>query len=118
MVILKNVTKRLVTYNLAGDHMRETKTHGYKQIKTVTVDHLANGDLLPRIVKKSVPESLTLPAETASGSLPNEVLQCPEVKGAIARRELRIMAQSDDAEQNAEAPAAPDDTGDDDHDVK
>jgi hypothetical protein len=121
MVILQNISKRMVVLSLTGLHMREGQgAHSYKPIKIGVVDALADGTLLARFKTKFVPETVTLPAGERVVNLPNAVLECEDVKGALKRKEIRIAQQTPDEAPEEKADPAIEPTADHDeiHDVK
>lgn len=88
--VLTNVSGRMQTFVLAGAHLAANATHRhrYKTVKQVRVAATANGQLVPRIASRSMPDSLRLFAGE-SREVDELVTHCPAVKDAIARGILR-----------------------------
>lgn len=108
MVTLQNVSRRMQVYQLDHGAFQEhaSKAHAYKLIHTTVVEHARNGALSARRKPRLVPQSLSFATGEMVHSLPNEVLQCADIKRALAARELRIIAQDDSPVPAPEAPAA------------
>lgn len=85
-VILVNRTKRpkrMLVLNLT------TKVAAVKVTNRVTVED-KQGNRRKKVTSKLVPDSIRIRAGGRTGPLPEAVLSCPEVKQAIAARDLRM----------------------------
>jgi len=102
--VLENISGRMKTYTLSGAHLAShaTHEHRYKPVRRVTVHQSKSGQLVPRFLTKTMPDSLRLAAGD-SRKVDEAVVHCPEIKAAIARQELRV---SDPVAEPAPAPAA------------
>lgn len=94
MVTLENLSRRMRTYNLV--HPAHQKPMKFLREK---VDH--RGDKVFSRHTKPIFDSLTLtaaktPGATAKG-LPDTILECPEIKAAIKRGELRSIVQKENS---------------------
>ena len=87
MIVLRNMTKVMKTYNLDRHHSQIRK---FPRINT-----LANGQGLATTVKLKIVDSITfLGRETKSKwrdgqPIPESMLNCPDIKSAIASGELQ-----------------------------
>lgn len=97
MVILKNVSRTMFVANLTHHSFREDAgPMGFKTVRTHVVDHdPKTGKLGRRVISRSLPSSLRVLAGEQTGSLPNSVLECPEVKNAIGGS-LRIVKRTEE----------------------
>lgn len=96
MIALQNTTRRLQCYNLDAAHFETVEgPHGFQLIYAHVVDHDARtGALFPRRIPKSVCSSITFLASESKSELPDELLECLDVKLAVARGELRLLGRS------------------------
>lgn len=105
-ITLENTSKRMWVFNLDHESLAAAQgEHGPQAIKTVTVDHLPNGELYSRTEQKNVPASLTLAAGETRSGLPDDVQHCAQVKAALRMGAIRIV------KQDAASPAASADHG-------
>jgi len=98
-VTLINIARppRMLTYNL--DHVQHRKT-----LKFLKASLGKRGETVLRREGKEIGDSITLAAKGTKGSsrggLPDTILECSEIKAAIAKREIR-------AERELKAAATP-----------
>ncbi len=83
-VALKNLERRMATYNLA--HPAHTKTR-----KFPVVTQLKNGSSIGRMQPKACPDSLTFLAKEIRAGLPDTILLCPDVKAALTSTPPRLL---------------------------
>lgn len=96
LVTLINKRKRMVPYNLAGEHMRDHKTFGYRRVsQSRTVHNPRTGVLGTKRGRASVPSSITFCAREKKENLPQALTRCPEVDAAIKRGDLKCIYQDD-----------------------
>ena len=87
-VTLINIARppRMLTYNL--DHVQHRKT-----LKFLKASLGKRGETVLRREGKEIGDSITLAAKGTKGSsrggLPDTILECSEIKAAIAKREIR-----------------------------
>lgn len=92
-VVLLNTTKRMMTLILGGKHLASAAPgapHRYKPVKLVTVHHAKSGELAMRTRKIPMPDTIRIPAgERLTVNV--SATHCPDVKKALARKDLRIV---------------------------
>jgi hypothetical protein len=94
MVLVRNVSGRMLTLNLVGKHLAAAaprSPHRYKNVKLVTVHHAKNGALVARVRKTLMADSIRFPAGIEM-PVAKCAMFCPEVKKAIAAKKLRVVA--------------------------
>lgn len=108
-VTLKNVSRRMHSYNLAAGFFEEDGgAHKYKLIHVTVVDHNGQtGSLIPRRIPKNVCSSLHFASGEMHSELPDEVLDCPDIAGALARRELVVLAKTEPPTKEAASSPEP-----------
>ena len=97
-VTLENRLRQMQVFNL--DH--ETYCAGTEcacsQVTAVVVDeNPRTGERAPRRITRRAPGSLTLLARERREGLSNSVLAVPEVRAAIGKGHVRVVAQTPDA---------------------
>jgi hypothetical protein len=100
--VLENISGRLRTFILSGAHLEAHPTHEhcYKPVKTVTVHQSKSGQLVARALTRTMPDALRLSAGEVR-EVDEALIHCPDIKGAIARGELRV---SDPKPKASETP--------------
>ena len=105
-VTLQNRSCQMQVFNLVHDAYCRGRTCSCSEITTVVVDeNPRTGERAPRRVPKRIPAALTLLAREVRAGLPGTVLQVPDVRAAIARGILRVVAQTADAPPATAPPA-------------
>jgi hypothetical protein len=93
MAMLKNRSRRAQTYNLPHD------TYCTDECRCVEVkQHLVHHDSGTGVVgiaeqPKQLAASITFLAGETKAGLPDTILTCPDVQGAIGRRELAVIQE-------------------------
>lgn len=106
-VTLDNRLRRMQVFNLVHDAYCRGGTCACSAITTVVVDeNPRTGDRVPRRVQKKVPTALTLLAGEVRPGLPDGVLRVPDVRVALEKGDLRVVAQVADAAPARTPPAA------------
>ena len=101
MVTLRNTNKRRAAgpYNLPVEHYCADGEDRSDYVEMTVSDHNPEtGDVGVRQLIKRINHSLRFTAGESKTGLPNTVVNCPEIAGAIARGELAVTK---------EAPRAP-----------
>lgn len=94
LVTLVNKQKRMVPYNLAGEHMRSHPEYGYRRIPQIRTTHNPRTGVVGTIRgRASVPTSITFCAKEKKENLPHALIRCPEIAAAIKRGDLRVTYQ-------------------------
>jgi hypothetical protein len=94
LITIENKRRRMKVYNLAGEHMRGRSDFGYQRIgRTETVHNPKTGAVATKVGRASVPTSITFTAREKRENLPSALLQCPEVKAAWERGDLKVTFQ-------------------------
>ncbi len=97
-VTLENRLRQMQVFNLNHEVYCTGAACACSQVTTVVVDeNPRTGERAPRRVTRRAPGSLTLLARERRDGLANSILEVPEVRAAIARGHLRVVAQSPDA---------------------
>jgi hypothetical protein len=105
-VTIQNRSWQMQVFNLVHDAYCRGRACSCTDITTVVVDeNPRTGDRAPRRVPKRIPAALTLLAREVRPGLPSTVLQVPDVRAAIARGILRVVAQTPDVPPPTSAPA-------------
>jgi hypothetical protein len=92
MATLRNPTKRAQVFNLPHSHYCVGDTcHCTMVVQKVAVRDPATGEQGIAVLAKSHAQSLMFLAGETKRDLSESVLQCPDVAGAIARRELVVV---------------------------
>ncbi len=113
MVILHNVERTPFVGNLDHADLRHPEKgsihapHGFRLVRVITVDHLADGSLYRRDHAKTVPHAITILGGERSAELPDVVTKCTDVANAIRLGKLRITKQWADPEPEAAKPEPP-----------
>lgn len=95
LVTLTNKQRRMIPYNLAGEHMRSHKTYGYRRVSQTRTTHNRRTGVLGSINgRASVPTSITFCARETKQNLPKAIIRCPEVDAAIKRGDLKVTYQN------------------------
>lgn len=108
-VMLENRLRQMQVFNLPHDAYCRGGACECSQIVAVTTEQNARtGERTLRRTPKKVPPSLTLLARETRAGLRTTVLTVPDVRAAIARGALRVVAQHpDQPSPPAPAPAPP-----------
>lgn len=110
-VTLENQLRQMQSFNLPHEHCcGESGCRCTEFAVHVVEQHPRTGQRAPKQVVRRIPESLTLLALERREGLPTSVLHAPEIRAAIARRTVRVLAQHPDPVRPpspAAAPAAP-----------
>ena len=86
-VTLENRLRQMQVFNLVHDaYCREVEA-------VVVEENPRTGDRAPRRVTRRAPAALTLLAREVRPSLPDAVLDVPDVRAAVARGQLRVVRQ-------------------------
>lgn len=94
LVTLTNKQRRMVPYNLAGEHMRDHPEYGYKRISQTRTTHNPRTGVVGSVRgRASVPDSITFCAREKKENLPKALIRCPDIAAAIKRGDLRIVYQ-------------------------
>lgn len=97
-VTLESRLRQMQVFNLNHEAYCAGASCACSQVTTVVVDeNPRTGERAPRRITRRAPGSLTLLARERRDGLPNSVLTVPEVRAAIAKGHLRVVAQSPDA---------------------
>ena len=104
-VTLQNRLRQLQVFNLVHDAYCRGRACSCSEITAIVVDeNPRTGERAPRRVPKRVPTALTLLARETRAGIPNNVLQVPDVRAALARGILRVVAQTPEAAPIATPP--------------
>ncbi len=95
LVTLINKRKRMIPYNLAGEHMRDFRApYGYLRVTQNRTEHdPETGVLGLRRGRATVPSAITFCAREKRENLPQAITRCPEVDAAIKRGDLKCIYQ-------------------------
>ncbi len=97
-VTLESRLRQMQVFNLNHEAYCAGADCACSQVTTVVVDeNPRTGERAPRRITRRAPGSLTLLAQERRDGLPNSVLAVPEVRAAIAKGHLRVVAQTPDA---------------------
>ncbi len=97
-VTLESRLRQMQVFNLNHEAYCAGATCACSQVTTVVVDeNPRTGERAPRRITRRAPGSMTLLARERRDGLPNSVLTVPEVRAAIAKGHLRVVAQTADA---------------------
>ncbi len=97
-VTLESRLRQMQVFNLNHEAYCAGADCACSQVTTVVVDeNPRTGERAPRRITRRAPGSLTLLARERRDDLPNSILAVPEVRAAIAKGPLRVVAQSPDA---------------------
>jgi hypothetical protein len=96
-VTIENRLRRMQVFNLVHEAYCRGRGCSCTEITVVVTDeNQRTGERAPRRVPKKVPAALTMLAREVRTGLPLSVLQVPDVRAAIARGDLRVVAQEAD----------------------
>ena len=105
-VTLQNRSWQMQVFNLVHDAYCRGRACSCSDITTIVVEeNPRTGERAPRRVPKRIPAALTLLAREVRAGFPNSVLQVPDVRAALARGFLRVVAQTADAPPATAPPA-------------
>jgi hypothetical protein len=108
-VTLENRLRQMQVFNLVHDPYCRGRECSCSEVTVVVTDeNPRTGERAPRRVPRKVPTALTLLAREVRKGLPDVVLRVPDVRAAIDRGALRVVAQeADPLPAPAPAPAPP-----------
>lgn len=96
-VTIENRLRQMQVFNLVHDPYCRGRGCSCSEITVVVTDeNPRTGERAPRRVPKKVPAALTLLAREVRSGLPTSLLQVPDVRAALARGDLRVVAQETD----------------------
>jgi hypothetical protein len=96
-VTIENRLRQMQVFNLVHDVYCRGRGCSCSEITVVVTDeNPRTGERAPRRVPKKVPTALTLLAREVRAGLPTSVLHVPDVRAALARGDLRVVAQETD----------------------
>ncbi len=102
LVTIENKKRRMKTYNLEGEHMRNRPDFGYQRIvQYQTVTHPRTGRVGQKRGRTSSPSSITFCAREKKVNLPHALSVCPDIKAAKDRGDLKITYQDGPIEVKA-----------------
>ena len=99
-VTLENLERRMVVYNLA--HPAHTRVRKIPQVQ-----ELKGGKSIGVFVKKRLPSSITFLARERKSCLPDTIVQCPDIRAALAARPPRLREVSGPIVDRSQRPAKP-----------
>lgn len=95
-VTIKNMSKRMQVYTLAGAHLREPakdgndRKHRYVSVKRVTIHRPANGNIAVRVRHLPMPQSLRIgPGEEMT--VDRAATHAPMVRKAIVAGTIKVL---------------------------
>ncbi len=104
-VTLESRVRQMQVFNLPhGAYCKDGCACSDRTI-TVVEENPRTGARAPKLVTRKTPGSLTLLARERRAGLPTAILDVPEVKTAIARGRVRVVAQTPDVAPTKPAPA-------------
>ena len=93
-VTLENCLRQMQVFNLVHDPYCRGRECSCSEVTVVVTDeNPRTGERAPRRVPRKVPTALTLLAREVKKGLPDVVLRVPDVRAAIERGALRVVAQ-------------------------
>jgi hypothetical protein len=93
-VTLENRLRQMQVFNLVHDAYCRDGACACREVEAVVVEeNPRTGDRAPRRVTRRAPAALTLLAREVRPSLPDAVLDVPDVRAAVARGQLRVVRQ-------------------------
>jgi hypothetical protein len=95
-ITLENRLRRMLVVNLPHDVFCNDRCACTETTVVVTAENPRTGDCAPKRVSKHLPSSMTWLALERRAGLPSALLEVPDVKDAIARRQLRLVEQTPD----------------------
>lgn len=114
LVTIENKRKRMLVYNLAGEHMRGRphREFGYQRITQYqTVTNPRTGAAGQKKGRASVPSSITFCSREKKVNLPHALLLCPEIKTAMSPGVGDLKVTYQDGPIKVEEKAKPRKTG-------
>ena len=97
-VTLESRLRQMQVFNLNHEAYCAGAACACSQVTTVVVDeNPRTGERAPRRITRRAPGSLTLLARERREGLPNSVLAVLEVRAAIGKGHVRVVAQTPDA---------------------
>lgn len=93
MATLENLTKRPIVIVLDHPAFR-TPDYGWRRLPMILSQESATGVRQQRIVAKSAPGTLTLPAGGKAGGLHAAIEHVPAVRSLVARGHVRVLADT------------------------
>ena len=96
-VTLENRLRQMQVFNLVHDPYCRGRECSCSEVTVVVTDeNPRTGERAPRRVPRKVPTALTLLAREVRTGLPDVVLRVPDVRAALERGVLRVVAQEAD----------------------
>lgn len=91
-VVVRNLSRRMVTLILTGKHLATTtgSPHRYRPVKLITLHQAKDGTLVPRVRKKLMASSVRVPVGE-DVTVGKEVMFCPDLIKAVAEKRIRVV---------------------------
>jgi hypothetical protein len=105
-IILENRVRRMLVFHLPHDVCCRDECACLETTVVLTAENPRTGDRARKHVPRKVPGSMTWLALERRTGLPNTLLEVPEIRAAIARRELRLVEQTPDPAPKSDAAAS------------
>jgi hypothetical protein len=105
-ITLESRVRRMQVFNLPHESFCRDRCACSQTTVVVTVENPRTGEHARKSVQKTVPASMTLLAGERRAGLPAALLEVPDVKAAIDRGHLRLVAQTPDPAPPASAASA------------
>jgi hypothetical protein len=100
-VTLESRLRQLQVFNLDHGSYCRPGACACSEITIAVIDeNPRTGDRAPRHIAKKAPASLTLLARERRAGLPTKILDVPEVRAAIAKGHVRVVAQTAESAPN------------------